>query len=125
MLGPFSALTTSIDRSDNILHAACYTKQDNSDGMNLSFSWKSKELAGRGVATVIGCHQPWLMFKSPLDYYVLAPFRLFASSSRLGYDCASTNVRSRGCTPSFIARTSISSAVSIVRDVSTAAHNTP
>ena len=48
-----------------------------------------------------------------------------ASSSTLGYEYASTNVCSGGCEPSFIARASISTALSMVNDVTTVARSTP
>ena len=48
-----------------------------------------------------------------------------ASSSTLGYEYASTSVFSGGCERSFMARTSISTALSIVSEVTTAALNEP
>lgn len=52
-------------------------------------------------------------------------FHFFASCSTLGYEYASTNVCSGGCEPSVIARASISTALSIVKEVTTVAHSAP
>jgi hypothetical protein len=57
--------------------------------------------------------------------YTLPDFPFFASSSRFGYEYASTNVRSCGCWFSVVARTNISTALSMVTEVTTAAVNTP
>src|SRR5580658_9511968 len=63
---------------------------------------------------------PWKL-RTPHQF----AFHFFASASTLGYEYASTSVFSGGCEPSVSARASISTAVSIVKEVTTAAHKAP